>query len=811
MKKLELDYIGIDTRTYPVLYHNTGDYSVIFKITNCVKQFCANEDAYMNFHDALDNIIRTLGTGYTIQKHDIFSLKEFQKKETKKDFLQEKYFEHFNGRIYRGLDSYLTITKNETKNTFWKYDAKEFQKFNKLISKVNTILIKNDFKPKILDEKQIEELIMRCLSCNFSNKHFKMRNFKVTDERIYMGEKTVESISVVNIDRVDMPTSLAPFRVGGIATDFPSDEMGFLSEVPDIENLVYHQVIQIPNQRKERIRLEAKKKKHSSIPDPGNDMAVEDIDNVLRLIEKENELLVYCHFNIQLFGKEQDVFKAKNFVENELFNIGIRASDNSYNQKELFMSSLPGNTCILKHYDLFFTTSDPALSLLYKEARQKDENSHFLLHFTDRQGIPVAIDPSEKPRAEGRISNMNKFLLGPSGTGKSFTVNSIIRQYMMMDTEVVLVDVGHSYSGLCNYLGGRYITYTDKAPIAMNPFRFNKEEYNTEKKDFLKGLIGLLWKGAEGSISQVEDSLLLKLITEYYELVFSKKSKIQPSFNTFFEFSCNRIKSITKESELFVEVESYVFVLQQFYKGGEYDQILNSEIDSSLFDEKFIVFEIDNIKDNKKLFPIITLIIMDVFLQKMRLKKTKKALIIEEAWKAIANPMMAEYIKYVYKTVRKFNGEAMLVTQELDDILGNEIIKNSIISNSDTIILMDQERFKDNYDEVASLLNINEVERRKIFTINKLDNETGRGPFKETYFKRGATGEIYGIEESLYSYFAFTTERKEKELVNQYADTYNTMQDGLINLVKDLKESGLSQFEFVEQMSKRNKKLNRIA
>lgn len=192
---------------------------------------------------------------------------------------------------------------------------------------------------------------------------------------------------------------------------------------------------------------------------------------------------------------------------------------------------------------------------------------------------------------------------------------------------------------------------------------------------------------------------------------------------------------------------------------------------------------------------------MDVFLQKMRFKSNKKMLIIEEAWKAIASPMMASYILYLYKTVRKFNGEAIVVTQELDDIIGNAIVKNSIIGNSDTICLLDQQKFKDNFDEIAKLLSLNEVEKNKIFTINKLDNKERRGRFKEVYIKRGASGEVYGVEVPLHEYLTYTTERSEREALEIYLHRYGDMETALTNLVNDQQRSGLSLPKFIKSIN----------
>jgi curved DNA-binding protein CbpA len=272
----------------------------------------------------------------------------------------------------------------------------------------------------------------------------------------------------------------------------------------------------------------------------------------------------------------------------------------------------------------------------------------------------------------------------------------------------------------------------------------------------------------------------------------------QLDFNSFYEFSLFLIPLIKEKSKIHFDIEEYRFILKKFYKGGELEPTLNEQADSSLFSERLIVFEIDNIKDDKILFPIVTLIIMDVFIQKMRNRKhQRKALIIEEAWKAIASPIMAPQIVYLYKTVRKFFGEVVVVTQELDDIISNEIVKDSIINNSDTFCLLDQTKFKDNYEKVAQILSINDVERRKLFTVNNLDNKDGRGPFKEVYIKRGAAGEVYGVEVSLYQYLTYTTEKPEKSAVETYTDSLGNYPDGLEMFVNEMKSADLPLSAFV--------------
>lgn len=804
-----MPYIGIDDNNlYPILYTDTGEGSIIIRLDNPIVQYSADQDGYYDFHALMTNIVKLLGAGYSIQKQDIFRKKAYMPPfKQNEDYLEKRYHEHFIGRFYKDITTHLVITQNAERKSFFTHSAKKQDVFLKNVTKILEILRSKELRPHPLSKSEIESYIRQYMGFNFGEGVMGFDNIKAQDDHIQIGEQYIKSISLIDIDEVNVPSQLKPYRELNLGFIFPMDFMQLLHNVP-CETLVFNQIISIPDQRQELNKLEQKKKRHSSMPDPANQTAVVDIEAVFENIAKENQLLVYGHYNIIISALESsELQKAANFIESGLFELGIFISKNAYNQLELFRTGLIGNVGELKDYDKFLTTSDAAICLLFKERLPRDEKSSFQIRFCDRQGVPLAIDTSDLPMETNRINNRNKFVLGPSGSGKSFFMNHLVRQYYLHDTDIVLVDTGHSYSGLCNYYNGKYITYSETKPITMNPFRINEAEYNEEKREFLKSLIGLLWKGADGTLNQVEDSVLMSTIAAYYkEYLFERKDKSNLGFNSFYEFSITFITDLQSKERINFDVNEYQFILKKFYKGGEYAVILNDDIDQSLFDESFIVFEIDAIKEHKILFPITTIIIMDVFLQKMRHKKNRKALIIEEAWKAIASPMMAGYILYLYKTVRKFWGEAIVVTQELDDIIGNEIVKNSIVNNSDTICLLDQTKFKDNYNEIAALLSLNDTEQKKIFTINNLPNKENRGRFKEVYIKRGATGEVYGVEVSLHEYLTFTTERKEKEAIQQYVDRHGDYRKGLDKFVEDFQKSGKKLSDFIQSLNQAERK-----
>lgn len=853
----EVDGIG-------VYYTKTGEFSATVKIVNPVQKYCADINEYYSFSSLLTSLMSTLGEGYAIHKQDVFVRKGFEAEGGNKEFLSESYFRYFGGREYTDCITYLTITQENKKSRLMSYDNKKWQDFQVKLGKVQDQLRDRGIDAHYLNKKEAKRFINQYYTQNYTQKNLSHNNYKVTDEYIGIGSKKFKIYSLVDVDCIVVPELIKPYtNIDVNNVTMPVDLMSMLDSIPDSVNVVFNQIIFLPNQRQELSKLAKKKNRHSSLPNPSNEIAVEDIKKVEELTARENKQLVYCHYNIVItVDNNTDLQKVTNNLENTFSRIGIQISQHSYNQLELFVGSFPGNCYSMnKEYDRFLTLSDAASCLMYKEKLPKSEDTPLKVYYTDRQGVPVAIDISGK---EGKIKltdNSNFFCLGPSGSGKSFHMNSVVRQLWEQGTDVVMVDTGNSYEGLCEYVGGKYISYTEEHPITMNPFQINKEELNVEKVDFLKNLIMLIWKGNSAIPTKIEELLIEQVIKEYYEAYFVgfngyNKTQIEAlhkkllidtaterrisdtnedvekriwdkihemearrkalivkelSFNSFFEYSTERIPYICNENKITgIDISSYNYSLSEFYRGGSYERTLNENLDSSLFDETFIVFEIDTIKDNKTLFPLVTLIIMDVFIQKMRIKKNRKVLVIEEAWKAVASPMMAEYIKYLYKTARKFWAMVGVVTQELQDIIGSPIVKEAIINNSDVTILLDQGKFKERFDQIQSVLGLTDIECKKIFTINRLDNKDGRSFFREVFIRRGLASDVYGVEEPRECYMTYTTERAEKEALKLYKSELKcSHQEAIEMYCRDWNLSGISKsLAFAQKVNQTGHVLN---
>ena len=851
-----------DTDGIGVLYTKTGEYSAILRMENPVQKYSANIDSYYEFTNLFAAIAQTLGEGYALHKQDIFTRKQFEDEGGKgHEFLTESYFRYFNGREYTDSMTYLTITQENKKSRLMSFDNKKWRDFLVKIRKVHDQLRDAGVKSRFLGKTEACEYVDRFFSMNFRDKVVSMTNFKVDDETIGMGDRSCKVYSLVDVDYANLPSVIRPYaNIEVNNTSMPVDLVSIVDSVPGADCVVFNQMVFVPNQKRELALLDKKKNRHASMPNPSNLMAVEDIKRVQEVIARESKQLVYTHYNLVVaVSGDTDIQKCTNHLENSFSRMGIHISKRAYNQLELFVNSFPGNCYGMNaDYDRFLTLGDAATCLMYKERIVHNEDTPLKIYYTDRQGVPVAIDITGKEGKEKLTDNSNFFCLGPSGSGKSFHMNSVVRQLWEQNTDIVMVDTGNSYEGLCEYVGGKYIAYTEDKPITMNPFNISKRELNIEKIDFLKNLILLIWKGSETQIPELEFRVVEQLVTEYYDFYFngvqpypsSQKETLRKnlstmekrrgteltqihdkveklikgleerrmalsvktlSFDSFYEFACERLDQICIENNITtIDCDNFAYMLQNFYRGGKYDKILNENVDSTLFDETFIVFEVDAIKENKQLFPIVTLIIMDVFLQKMRLKKNRKCLVIEEAWKAIASPLMAEYIKYLYKTARKFWASVGVVTQEIQDIIGSPIVKEAIINNSDVVMLLDQSKFRERFDEIKAILGLTDVDCKKIFTVNRLDNKEGRSFFREVFIRRGSTSGVYGVEEPHECYMTYTTERAEKEALKLYKHELKCRhQEAIERYCRDWDASGIGKsLAFAQKVNEAGHVLN---
>jgi conjugation system TraG family ATPase len=579
------------------------------------------------------------------------------------------------------------------------------------------------------------------------------------------------------------------------STDRTKFSVGFASPLGQLLpcNHILNQYVFIGSGQETIKLLEAKKLRLQSLSGYSRENAIsrDAVNDFLNEAMGSQRLPVKAHFNVLAWSDDPlRVRDLKNLVGSAMAQLDAVCKQETEGAAQIWFAAMPGNEADFPMNETFDTFVEQATCFFSLETNYPSSISPFGLRMGDRlTGKPIWVDISDEPMKLGYTTNRNKFIIGPSGSGKSFFTNHLVRSYYEQGAHVVLVDVGHSYKGLCDLVGGYYFTYSESDPIRFNPFYLAEGDVlDTEKKESIKTLLFALWKKDDESFRRSEYVALSNALSGYFAHL-ALHTDIFPCFNTFYEYLREEYVQVlsgksVKEKDF--DVNNFLYVLNPYYRGGEFDYLLNARENLDLLNQPFIVIELDNIKDHPILFPVVTLVLMEMFISKMRkLKGIRKLLLIEECWKAIAKEGMAEYIKYLFKTVRKFFGEAIVVTQEVEDIISSPVVKQAIINNADCKILLDQSKYQNKFEQIQALLGLTDKDKALILSMNKANDPKRK--YKEVAFVMGPHSRVYRTEVSLEEYLAYTTEESEKVKVQAYAKQYGSIRKGIEVLAQELR------------------------
>ncbi len=810
-----LPILGIE---HDCILSKHGDITLAFQV-ELPEIFTLSDQEYEAFHQTWIKAIKVLPRLSVFHKQDWFIDRKYQPDFSKEDvsFLTRSSERFFNERSFLDHSCYIMLTKKPTGKKL------SSSLFSNLLR--NSIVPEQTLKPQLLQDfldragqfKRILEDSGFVKLTRLKNEDLQSHRRKIglVERYCYLTEKD-DTIMFSDIkfednlqigdqhcqlytlgDAEDLP-ALCGSRINfdRYSTDKTKFSIGFASTLGQLLSCrhIYNQYIFIEDAQKTLQKLESKRLRLQSLSaySRENSIARDATNDFLNEAISQQRLPVKAHFNVQVWTDKKDELKdLKNLVSSALAQMDAVAKYETAGAPQIWWAGMPGNEADFPMNDTFDTFAEQAACFLSLETNYRSSLSPIGIRLGDRlTGKPVHVDISDEPVKKGICTNRNKFILGPSGSGKSFFTNHMVRSYYEQGTHIVLVDVGHSYKGLCDMVGGYYFTYDEKSPIRFNPFYIAEgDSLDTEKKESIKTLLLALWKKDNETFNRSEYVALSNALQLYYEKL-EKNNDLFPCFNTFYDFLRDEFVAILtsdKVKEKDFDINNFLYVLRPYYSGGEFDYLLNATENLELLSERFIVFELDNIKDHPILFPVVTIIIMEVFISKMRkLKGVRKMILIEEAWKAIAKEGMAEYIKYLFKTVRKFFGEAVVVTQEVEDIISSPVVKQAIINNSDCKILLDQSKYQNKFDQIQELLGLTEKEKALILSVNKANDPTKK--YKEVFISLGGIlSKVYRTEVSPEEYLAYTTEETEKVKVTQYAKKYGSIQKGIAAMIADMK------------------------
>ena len=765
---------------------------------------------YEAIHATWVKAMKVLPDYCIVHKQDIF-IRETYKPDTDREdmsFLSRSFERHFNERPYLNHYCYLSLTKttkerSRTQSNFSTLcrgfivpkeikDKEAVTKFLESVGQFASILNESGY----LGLRQLtdEEITGTDTEAGIIEKYFSLSQTDTTTleditlkaDEMKIGDNYLCLHTLSDVE--DLPGEVATdSRYEKLSTDRSDCRLSFAAPIGLLLpcNHIYNQYVFIDDSAANLQKFEKMAKNMHSLSrySRSNQINKEWIDEYLNEAHSFGLTSVRCHCNVMAWSDDREELKRiRNEVGSQLAQMECKPRHNTVDTPTLFWAAIPGNAADFPAEESFYTFIEQAVCFFSQETNYRNSPSPFGIKMVDRlTGKPLHLDISDLPMKKGIITNRNKFVLGPSGSGKSFFMNHLVRQYYEQGTHVVLVDTGNSYQGLCEMINkktkgddGIYFTYTEEKPISFNPFYTDDYVFDVEKKDSIKTLLLTLWKSEDDKVTKTESGELGSAVSAYIERIRADRS-IVPSFNTFYEYMRDDYRRELAERDIKVEKEDFnidnmLTTMRQYYRGGRYDFLLNSAENIDLLGKRFIVFEIDSIKDNRELFPVVTIIIMEAFINKMRrLKGVRKQLIVEEAWKALSSANMADYLRYMYKTVRKYFGEAIVVTQEVDDIISSPVVKESIINNSDCKILLDQRKYMNKFDQIQALLGLTEKEKSQILSINMANNPSRL--YKEVWIGLGGTqSAVYATEVSAEEYLAYTTEETEKVEVYRLAE-----------------------------------------
>ena len=777
-----------------------ADITAAYRVT-LPELFTLTAEEYEALHGAWLKALKVLPDYTVVHKQDFFIEERYTAPEegSERSFLARSYERHFNERPYLRHTCYLFVTKT-TPERMRQTSASSVLCRGFIVPRemrdtdaVTRFLEAAEQMERILNDSglvHVERLTETEIVGTADDAGLLARYFALSDERspvvnedirldpgvMRIGDKFLTMHTLSDLDM--LPQSVATdFRYERLSTDRSDCRLSFAAPVGLLLscNHVYNQVIFLDDHDETLKRLEASARNMNSLAAYSRSNAInrEWIEMYLNEAHSQGLRSVRCHCNVMAWAEsEAELKRIRNDVGSQLALMGCTPHHNTVDVPVLFWAAIPGNEADFPAEESFYTFLDQALCLFNGETNYRSSLSPFGIKMSDRlSGIPLHLDISDLPMKRGVITNRNKFILGPSGSGKSYLTNHLVRQYWEQGSHILLVDTGNSYQGLCSLIhaktkgrDGVYFTYTEEAPIAFNPFYVEDGVYDVEKRESLKTLLLTLWKRESEEPTRSEEVALSNAVNLYLSKLRTDRS-IVPSFDTFYEFvetDYRRLLEQKRVREKDFDLANFLNVLEPYYKGGEYDYLLNSDKQLDLLDKRFIVFELDNISSNRTLLPVVTLIIMETFISKMRrLKGVRKMILIEECWKALTSANMSAYIRYLFKTVRKYFGEAVVVTQEVDDIISSPIVKESIINNADCKILLDQRKYLSKFDGIQRLLGLTDKERAQILSIN-LSNDPKRR-YKEVWIGLGGVqSAVYATETSVEEYLTYTTEESEK-------------------------------------------------
>ena len=753
--------------------------------------FRCNEERYDAIIQALYSAITLLPDYTIVHKQDVYMKKRYVAEDSK-GLLQEAYERHFDGREYLDHRCRVFVTFSSRRNVRGASSGLLGMSSGGILPREETLArfaaVAEQFATVVegcglMDMHRLTEddvfgcgdypgLIQDYL--NFTDDgHDVLSDIQMQRDRVRIGDRYVGCHLIADLDQ--LPAEVASCRrVASLSTDSSAVNLSFLNEIGqelDCEHIVNHFILKEPL-KDIHGELDTRRRQMSSMAGRSaeNRMYSEELNEFLEEAATEQRHTVRFHINVLAGGTAEEFETVKDKVVSAVSRMGVSPVYDIYDVPCQFWASIPGNEAGLSYQEYMTADLKVALCMGIYDGLEIGVTDGVLKMCDRLRLVPQRFDIQEKALEMGLIENYNVFLLGPSGSGKSFFMNKYLKSCYDAGQHVFLIDVGDSYRALCNIIkeeskgaDGTYYTFEKGKPISFNPFR-NVGRFKTadnQALNFIFTLMLTLWKNG----NEAMNSASMKLVRDSIMAFLDRwEGSSDPVFNDYYKYVRDEFCISLGEKEIgkeYFDLKDYLISLEQFYEGGVYDYLLNSYDNADILNDRFVVFEIDRIKGDPVIYPVTTLVIMDAFMEKMASSGDFKVMCIEEAWKAIMGTQMATYMMELWKTARKHRTSAVVVTQELKDIISSPVIRDTIVENSAVKILLDQTRYVNRFDTLAEHLSLDEDDKAMVLSLNRYHKGLAAG--REVYFNLGNRKSfVMRLEVSPEERIAFSSQKRDK-------------------------------------------------
>jgi conjugation system TraG family ATPase len=773
----------------PTIVNKYGDVTFCFAYSG-KEMFSLDKLGLVEQNAVLDGAYHFLDESFVIHKQDVCVEAIYQPGRPEyQSYLSEAFANHYNNKLYHRYQSYLFITKTEGLSLKRDYSvarvAGNTANARNNVAQIKDAIVafaehlkRNGITLRPLKEDEVYSLVEGYFSAYKDG----LLADLMFGQDFMIGSQHV-GIYALNTDE-NQPEYASPFALN---QDYSTEDAKVFSDLMYAlgygwkANHILNQMIFLDGQSHWRTELEKKTQSLHSMKLFSMSNAKKADDNAAFLkatLNEDNKRVVRAHVNVVFWADDKAVFKSLGTdAKGRFIQLGMIPHQANYlDIKHIYLSSVPGNAGTMPFEETFVTHSDVASCYFTKESvidRSMGKPSANGLMFTDRaSNIPMYRDCWKKPYETKLIDNRNFLVIGKSGGGKSATTIEILRQYLELGFDITVIDIGRSFEVLAKLYDGNYIVYEAGMSLGINPFEAPDARLSVDKLEFLATFVFILWKPKE-TLEDEKRAALEKVLLAYYKAELTEKDYTIgidgtgadiKAFYRFVESNQEAISALVKGREEFFDVDSFLLTLEQ-YVTGKFASLFTTGEGTRLVDptKPLTCFELDNVKDHATLFPIFSMLITYMSTEVLwKRRDSYKIFLFDEAWKVLEKPGQATFVKYLFKTARKFDAAVGLNIQTIGDLnvpYGN--LEETVLGNTDIKLIMKHK--KDLIPSLIEKIFLSEHEQSLLLSIE--NNLVGKYAYTEHLNMVGKDVKVVRVMVSPEQRVNFMSEFKDKKLL----------------------------------------------